>query len=129
MARRSARSATLAGFAAAAALAAGTLAVTVPAATAAETGTTGVCSYGHSNKDGGSGTITASALARRSGPYLSCDAYGQAGQGTKIYYWCYRVGSSVNGKSTWTYGRIDGTGQEGWFADAYLSNGGATHAC
>ncbi|MBM9438831.1 SH3 domain-containing protein [Actinacidiphila bryophytorum] len=91
------------------------------------------CSFYHHNADAGSGTVTASSLARREGPYTYCDAYGYAAGGAKIYYWCYDYGSSVTGNGitmdTWTYGRISGTSQEGWFSDVYLSNHGATHQC
>ncbi len=91
------------------------------------------CDFYHHNADAGSGTVTADSLARREGPYTYCDAYGYAAHGAKIYYWCYDTGSSVtsNGLTmdTWTYGRISGTSQEGWFSDVYLSNHGATHPC
>lgn len=91
------------------------------------------CSYYHRNPDEGYGYVRASSLARRSGPYFGCDTLDYAAYNTKIYYHCWRWGDSVtvNGVtwSSWTYGRIAGTSREGWFSDAYLSNGGAGIQC
>ncbi|WFE37477.1 hypothetical protein [Micromonospora sp. WMMD998] len=87
--------------------------------------TASACSYGHHNYSDESGYVTASSLARRSGPYTSCDAYDYVSRNTMIYYHCWTYGSTVNGITTWTYGRVAGTSREGWFSDAYLSGGGA----
>ncbi|GAB3082648.1 hypothetical protein [Micromonospora schwarzwaldensis] len=115
------------------------LAVAAPASAAAgasrqaDVASMELCNYGHYNGDADFGYVNASALARRSGPYLHCDSLGQAARGTKIYYHCFEYGSAVTGPngsySSWTYGRIAGTTQEGWFADAYLSDLGSAVPC
>lgn len=87
------------------------------------------CSHGHSNLDDDSGRVSASALARRAGPHLTCTALGQASNGTLIYYHCYTVGQSVDGVNTWTWGRIAGTNQQGWFWDGGLNDFGSFRPC
>ncbi len=87
------------------------------------------CSHKHSNKDSGEGRAT-TTLRYRVGPHTRCAAPGQVAKGTLIYYHCWTygdwVGEGQNRKRTWTWGRIDGTQTAGWFADAYLSDGGAS---
>jgi hypothetical protein len=88
------------------------------------------CSHAHSNLDGaGSGRVSASALTRRSGPHTTCGALGQAGNGVQIFYHCFTIGENVDGINTWTWGRIAGTSQEGWFWDGGLNNGGSLFLC
>ncbi|WP_219151245.1 hypothetical protein [Amycolatopsis sp. TNS106] len=86
------------------------------------------CSHSHSNKDSGSGRTT-TVLRYRTGPHTTCEALGQAGDNTLIYYHCWTSGESVGGVSTWTWGRVAGTQRAGWFSDKYLSNGGSTKKC
>ncbi|MEE4540361.1 hypothetical protein V2S66_00070 [Streptomyces sp. V4-01] len=130
MERRTARIAT---FSASAVLAAASLISVAPSALAAapSAAAASTCDQTGTNKDGGSGTVTSSALARRPGPYTTCSPLGQADHNALIYYWCYKVGGyTPDGLyDTWTYGRISGTSQQGWFSDEYLSNHGATHLC
>ncbi|WP_144023939.1 hypothetical protein [Amycolatopsis keratiniphila] len=72
---------------------------------------------------------TTTTLRYRVGPHTSCAAPGQVGKGTLIYYHCYVVGDMVNGSNGWTWGRIAGTQKAGWFASAYLDDGGSMTYC
>lgn len=83
------------------------------------------CSHSWSNKDSGQGYVDADWLMRRSGPHTTCNALGQAVDGTKIYYHCF-VGHYPN---SWTHGRIAGTNQNGWFFDKYLDDHGSSKRC
>ncbi|MEU1195666.1 SH3 domain-containing protein [Streptomyces sp. NPDC005813] len=110
-------------FAASAVMAGTAVVVSAPTASAASCGQVGV------DRQPGQGTVTASALARRSGPFTSCAALGQVSKGTKINYYCFEIGTAVNGNKLWTYGEVAGTGQKGWFASAYLDDDGASLGC
>ncbi|MFJ4103221.1 hypothetical protein [Amycolatopsis japonica] len=86
------------------------------------------CNHGHTNKDSGEGR-TKTRMRYRTGPHTTCSAYAWVDKGTLIYYHCWTVGESIEGKRTWTWGRIAGTQKQGWFSDYYLSDGGATKQC
>lgn len=110
-------------FAASAVVVGSTLIVSAPTASAASCGQVGV------DRHVGSGKVTASALTRRSGPFTSCAALGQVSQGTTIQYYCFEIGSAVEGNKLWTYGKVVSTGQKGWFASKYLEDNGAAIGC
>ncbi|MFI9452038.1 MULTISPECIES: SH3 domain-containing protein [unclassified Amycolatopsis] len=118
----------LPGVAAATLLGAGGVAGAAPAGAQTEPVQTMSCSHSHSNKDSGEGRAKTD-LRYRTGPHTSCAAPGQVSKGTLIYYHCWTAGGEAGGKHTWTWGRIAGTQTAGWFADAYLSDGGATKQC
>lgn len=84
----------------------------------------------HTNNSSSYGYVLVDALARRSGPSTSCDAYGYANRNAKVYFHCYVVGESIDGEPNWIWGRIEGTQQEGWFSMKYLNNRGVfTNHC
>lgn len=113
---------------AAAVLGVGGVAAAAPAGSVNESAQPRDCSHAHSNKDSGEGRTTVD-LRYRTGPHTTCTALGLAVKNTLIYYHCWTVGQEVNGKRTWTWGRVAGTQRYGWFADAYLSDGGARKQC
>lgn len=106
----------------------GGVAVAAPVGTSNEPVPTTDCRHSHSNKDSGEGRTTAD-LRYRTGPHTSCNALGLAVKGTLIYYHCWTSGTMVGGKRTWTWGRVAGTQKEGWFSDAFLSDGGSKRPC
>ncbi len=93
-------------------------AAAVPAVTATPA-QAAVCSTGWSNKSDYKSGVHGTGVNYRSGPYTSCDPYGQWSN-LQVYYHCWRYGTSVNGESVWWHVRREGTQQQGWVLASYL---------
>lgn len=94
------------------------LAVGTPAATATSA-EAAVCSTPWSNKSDYKAGISSTNVNYRSGPYTSCDPYGQWSN-VQVFYHCWRYGTTVNGESVWWHVRKEGTQQQGWVLSSYL---------
>jgi hypothetical protein len=97
------------------ALLAGAATVALPA-TAAHA----VCGQGWSDKTDRTAVVTGDGVRYRTGPHVSCTAYGQVNRGTIAYLDCATVGDSVNGRRVWWHARFS-TGGSGFISGAYLN--------
>jgi hypothetical protein len=68
------------------------------------------CQRDHRNLDAGRSAVRVLA-AYRTGPAVGCPALGQVPAGTVVYFHC----SVGTGNEIWTYGRVEGTHEQGWF--------------
>jgi hypothetical protein len=110
---------------------AATAAVVAPVLTAPALASS--CSHAHPDRDTTVGSFIGTFVNIRRGPHnppgLTCtsDGQGQLNQGAA--YFCWDIGDTVSGTSTWTYVRNTATGVQGWVHDSLLSGFGSNFRC
>ncbi|HET8683971.1 MAG TPA: hypothetical protein VFM54_19185 [Micromonosporaceae bacterium] len=91
------------------------------------------CSHPHPFLDGTGGFVTGSNVNMRTGPHyppgLSCTILNVLQYGWAAQYYCYTVGDSYSGWSTWTWVYVPAVGRAGWVNDALLQGNGSWSYC
>jgi len=91
------------------------------------------CNHAHPDRDATVGSFIGSFVNIRRGPHnppgFSCISDGQGQLGQAAAYFCFDVGDTVSGTSTWTYLRNNATGVQGWVHDSFLSGFGSNFRC
>lgn len=82
------------------------------------------CQRDHHNLDAGKSTVHV-PTAYRTGPAVGCPALGHVPAGTVVYSHC----SAATGNEIWTYGRVAGTHEQGWFRHRDLDPGQPLAPC
>jgi hypothetical protein len=109
------------------ALSAATLTLTAQPAAASD------CNHPHPFLDGTGGYVNGSNVNLRTGPHyppgLSCTSVAQLSYGLAAQFYCFGIGDTYSGWSTWTYVYVPARSRSGWVNDALLSGNGSNYYC